>query len=95
MGRAGTAMRRLSIFATVFLSVAVLFGCEHSLHNRLAARARARASQACMVCRLTQSASATRRTSTKAVCGPVAFALKKLTAAEEAMIRALVKKAVS
>ena len=42
-----------------------------------------------------RSASATRRTSTKAPCGRPSFALKELTAADEARIGALVKKAVS
>ena len=42
-----------------------------------------------------RSASTTMRTSTKATCGLTAFALMKLTAAEEAKIIALVKKAVS
>jgi hypothetical protein len=42
-----------------------------------------------------RSASTTRRTSTKDPMWPVAFALKELTAAEEARISTLVKKAVS
>ena len=42
-----------------------------------------------------RSASATRRTSTKAPCGRPPIALKELTAAEEAKIGALVKRAVS
>jgi hypothetical protein len=47
-------------------------------------------------CRGTRrSASATRRTSTLRAMWPTSFALKELTAAEEARIGALVKKAVS
>jgi len=42
-----------------------------------------------------RSPSTTRRTSTRAPCGRPAFALTELTAADEARIGALVKKAVS